>query len=45
MIDRFAATWDDPTRRAKLLRNFWLISTAFTLFGFAVLFYLVLFPR
>ncbi len=45
MIDRIAHAWDDPTRRAWLLRVFWLISTGFTLFGFAVIFYRVYFPR
>ncbi len=47
MIDRFAAAWDDPIRRAKILRSLWWISTStgFTLFGFAVIFYRVLFAR
>ncbi len=45
MLDRFAAAWDDPIRRSKILRNLWWISTGFTLFGFAMIFYLVLFPR
>jgi len=45
MINRFAAAWDDPIRRAKILRSLWWISTGFTLFGFAVIFYRVLFAR
>ncbi|HYS99546.1 MAG TPA: hypothetical protein VEO20_02670 [Thermoplasmata archaeon] len=45
MIDRFAAAWADPLQRARLLRYLWLISTGFTMFGFAVIFYLVLFRR
>ena len=45
MIDRFAAAWDDPIRRAKILRSLWWMSTGFTLFGFAVIFYRVLFAR
>jgi len=45
MIDRFTAAWDDPSRRAKILRSLWWISTGFLLFGFAVIFYRVLFPR
>jgi len=45
MIARFAAAFEDPARRAGLLRLFWLISTGFTLFGFAVIFYRIFFPR
>ncbi|HYT00413.1 MAG TPA: hypothetical protein VEO20_07070 [Thermoplasmata archaeon] len=45
MMGRFAAAWDDPIRRAKILRSLWWISTGFTLFGFAVIFYRVLFAR
>jgi hypothetical protein len=41
MMARFSTAWADPARRAKLLRNLWLVSTGFTLFGFAVMFYLV----
>lgn len=45
MIERLASAWEDPARRARLLRRLWLISTGFTLFGFAVMFYLLLFSR
>jgi len=45
MIDRFIAAWDDPARRAFILRSLWWISTGFTLFGFAVIFYLLLNSR
>jgi len=31
----------DPWRRARLLRYLWLISTGFTVFGFAVMLYLI----
>jgi hypothetical protein len=45
MIERLAKVWDDPANRAKLLWRLWIVSTGFTLFGFAVMFYLVLFPH
>jgi hypothetical protein len=45
MIDRLVARWDNPAGRARLLRLFWAISTGFTLFGFAVIFYRVFFHR
>jgi hypothetical protein len=45
MIARFGARWEDPARRARLLLWLWLVSTGFTLFGFGVIFYRVLFPR
>jgi len=40
-MKRLAATWEDPARRAMLLRRLWLVSTGFTLFGFAVMLYLI----
>jgi len=40
-MDRLAAAWEDPWRRARLIRYLWLISTGFTVFGFAVMFYLI----
>ena len=45
MIDRMSSAWQHPATRAKLLRRLWLISTAFTLFGFAVIFYLLFFSK
>lgn len=42
MIDRFAAAWEDPASRTRLLRWFWIVSTLFTLTGFALILYLVL---
>jgi len=45
MIGRLAARWDDPMRRARLLRWLWLVSTGFTLFGFGVILYRIFFPR
>lgn len=45
MIDQFKEAWEDPARRARLLRLFWLISTGFTVFGFAVIFYILVFSR
>ena len=45
MIDRLESAWKNPAIRAKLLWRLWIISTGFTLFGFAVIFYLALFPR
>ncbi len=41
IMDRLAAAWEDPGRRARLLRYLWLISSVFTVFGFAVMFYLI----
>ena len=40
-MKRLAATWEDPARRAMILRRLWLVSTGFTLFGFAVMLYLI----
>ncbi len=40
-MERLGAAWDDPARRARFLRYLWLISTGFTVFGFAVMFYLI----
>ena len=40
-MERLAAAWEDPARRAMILRRLWLVSTGFTLFGFAVMFYLI----
>lgn len=45
MISRLETVWNDPARRARLLWGLWLVSTAFTLFGFAVIFYRILFSR
>ena len=45
MMERLAKVWEDPANRAKLLWRLWLISTGFTMFGFAVMFYLILFPH
>ena len=45
MIDRVESAWKNPATRAKLLWRLWIISTGFTLFGFAVIFYLALFHR
>jgi len=39
-MERLASAWEDPARRAMILRRLWLVSTGFTLFGFAVMFYL-----
>jgi len=40
-MERLASAWEDPARRAMILRRLWLVSTGFTLFGFAVMFYLI----
>ena len=45
MIDRAVAAFEDPERRARLVRWFWLISTGFTLFGFGVIGYLLFIAR
>jgi len=44
-MERLADAWKDPARRAMILRRLWIISTGFTVFGFAVMFYLILFPH
>jgi len=40
-MERLASAWEDPARRAMILRRLWLVSTGFTLFGFAVMLYLI----
>ncbi len=40
-MERLLAAWEDPARRAMILRRLWLVSTGFTLFGFAVMLYLI----
>jgi len=40
-MERLVAAWQDPARRAMILRRLWLVSTGFTLFGFAVMLYLI----
>ena len=42
MIRRFEAAWEDPASRTRILRWFWIVSTGFTLLGFALILYLVL---
>ncbi len=41
VMERLAAAWEDPARRAMILRRLWLVSTGFTIFGFAVMLYLI----
>ncbi len=40
-MERLVSAWEDPARRAMILRRLWLISTGFTIFGFAVMLYLI----
>ena len=40
-MDRLAAAWEDPRHRAHLRRYLRLISTGFTVFGFAMMSYLI----
>ena len=40
-MERLERAWENPEQRARLLRWMWLISTGFTLLGFAVIFYLL----
>ena len=40
-MERLEKAWDNPEQRARLLRWMWFISTGFTLFGFAVIFYML----
>ncbi len=40
-MERLVAAWADPARRAMILRRLWLVSTGFTVFGFAVMLYLI----
>ncbi len=44
-MERLAVAWEDPERRARLLRWFWFISTGFMLLGFAVMGYLLFLQR
>lgn len=39
------ARWNDPERRARLLKWMWILSTGFMLLGFAVMFLLVFGPK
>ena len=41
MMERLASAWEDPARRAMILRRLWLVSTGFTIFGFVVMLYLI----
>ncbi len=43
MLDRLRERYSEPEKRAKLVWWLWIVSTAFTLFGFAVIFYLIVF--
>ena len=45
MIERVLESFEDPRRRARLLRWLWILSTGFTLFGFAVIGYLLFVSR
>jgi len=40
-MERLERAWDNPEQRARLLRWMWIVSTGFTLLGFAVIFYLL----
>ncbi len=40
-MERLVSAWEDPARRAMILRRLWLVSTGFTIFGFAVMLYLI----
>ena len=40
-MERLVVAWQDPARRAMILRRLWLVSTGFTMFGFAVMLYLI----
>jgi len=42
MLERLTTRYSDPARRARLIWWMWIVSTSFTLFGFAVILYLVL---
>ncbi len=37
--------WDDPVQRAQLLKWMWIVSTAFMFLGFAVMGYLLFWPK
>jgi hypothetical protein len=40
-MERLERAWDNPEQRARMLRWMWLVSTGFTLLGFAIIFYLL----
>jgi len=42
MLDKLQMRYSSPEERAKLMKWLWIVSTGFTLLGFAVIFYLVL---
>lgn len=44
-MERLEAYSRDPERRARLVWLAWVISTAFTVFGFAVIAYLLFFSK
>jgi hypothetical protein len=44
-MERLERAWENPEQRARLLRWMWLVSTGFTLLGFAVIFYLLFVKR
>ncbi len=44
-MERLERAWANPEQRARLLRWMWLVSTGFTLLGFAVIFYLMFVQR
>ena len=43
MLDKLKEKYSDPEKKARLAWWFWIVSTAFMLFGFAVIFYIVVF--
>ena len=43
MLGRLQERYSKPEEQARLMRWLWIVSTAFMLFGFAVIFYLILF--
>lgn len=45
MIERTQLALADERSRARVLKWLWIVSTAFTLFGFAVMFYLLVLAR
>lgn len=45
MIARAASAFEDLARRARIMRRLWIVSTLFTLFGFAVMLYLAFVRR
>ena len=44
-MERLERAWENPEQRARILKWMWLVSTGFTLLGFAVILYFLFGPK